>query len=227
MSYPLGEQAAVGTLIGLLWEMHSHIETVIEDLEPVVPVGAALADAIAGDQDKLRCANTALSDLIDQVIAHRHNQSVVAKIVVDNFGPNEQSPKPVLQEPRNHLQVELFRAIRVTEVELEAHLWSLERCFQIARSWAGKLLDREEPQAIDPQIRVTATCARLTSWAARLLPRAERADYQELFQAELFEIAETGSWRTQLSYAVRVLLHAVALRRELQKAPTRAGERVW
>ncbi|MFI5559280.1 hypothetical protein ACIA2T_08380 [Amycolatopsis japonica] len=71
----------------------------------------------------------------------------------------------------------------------------------------------------------SATSRRLTDWAARILPAVDRPEYTELFHAELHDLAESGSGsRTQIAYALRVLVRAPWLRRELS-APVR--ERSW
>jgi len=70
-----------------------------------------------------------------------------------------------------------------------------------------------------------AAVSRLTAWAARLLPPADQPDYEELFRSELYDLAQSGSGRwAQLAYAIRVLIRAPQLRREL-RAPAR--ERSW
>ncbi len=73
--------------------------------------------------------------------------------------------------------------------------------------------------------RRSAISSRLTDWAARMLPDADRAEYTEMFHSELHDLAVSGSdRRTQIAYSVRVLLRAPSLRREL-RAPAR--ERSW
>jgi hypothetical protein len=58
---------------------------------------------------------------------------------------------------------------------------------------------------------------RLTAWAARLLPVADRPVYGELFRSELFDLAQAGSGRrAQVGYAIRVLVRAPLLRRALR-----------
>jgi hypothetical protein len=70
-----------------------------------------------------------------------------------------------------------------------------------------------------------AVSRRLTAWAARILPVADRSEYEELFGSELYELAQSdGGRRAQLAYALRVLVRAPLLRREL-RAPAR--ERSW
>ncbi|EME60141.1 hypothetical protein [Amycolatopsis decaplanina] len=71
----------------------------------------------------------------------------------------------------------------------------------------------------------SATSRRLTDWAARILPAADRLEYTELFHAELHDLAESGcGGRAQITYALRVLVRAPWLRRELS-APVQ--ERSW
>jgi hypothetical protein len=53
---------------------------------------------------------------------------------------------------------------------------------------------------------------------AWLLPTADRAQYVEEFRSELWEIVEAGGGRrAQLAYALRQVLSAFQLRRELRK----------
>ncbi|GAA3002819.1 hypothetical protein [Actinokineospora diospyrosa] len=56
----------------------------------------------------------------------------------------------------------------------------------------------------------------LTSLAVRLLPAADRERFREDFLAEIWEIAEAGSKRAQARHALRVLVRAPLLRRELR-----------
>lgn len=60
----------------------------------------------------------------------------------------------------------------------------------------------------------SAMSRRLTTWAARILPAPDRPVYDELFRAELVDLA---SRRAQLGHAVRVLVRAPLLRRELRR----------
>lgn len=80
---------------------------------------------------------------------------------------------------------------------------------------------QEEPQ----KTKRSETSRRLTDWAARMLPAADRREYTELFHAELYDLANSGCGRrAQIAYALRVLVRAPWLRRELS-APMR--ERSW
>jgi len=74
-------------------------------------------------------------------------------------------------------------------------------------------------------VRRSKASRRLADWATRILPVADRPEYAELFHAELHDLAESGCGRrAQIAYALRVLVRAPWLRRELS-APVR--ERSW
>ena len=102
----------------------------------------------------------------------------------------------------------------------------------------GRLLDRASARAVDlvhyleavddqltGNVRPSKVSRQLAVWAARVLPAADRPEYAEVFQSELFELANSGSTRrAQFAYAIRVLVRAPLLRREL-RAP--AKERSW
>ncbi|MGH3620289.1 MAG: hypothetical protein ACRDQ5_00645 [Sciscionella sp.] len=67
--------------------------------------------------------------------------------------------------------------------------------------------------------RPSRMSGRLVDKAVLVLPAAHRPRYGEELRAELAEIAETGSHRRQLAYALRVACRAVLLRRELRGMP--------
>lgn len=71
-----------------------------------------------------------------------------------------------------------------------------------------------EQQAKRATISTLAT--RATDAAARLLPPADRVRYAEEYRCELYELAQ-GSRRAQWAYALRLLVCAVSLRRELRR----------
>ncbi len=87
-------------------------------------------------------------------------------------------------------------------------------------------LDREtSSERPAPSVRPSTLSDRLLTVTARILPAIERPEYEELFRSELFDLALSGSGRwAQLAYALRVLVRAPLLRREL-RAPAR--ERSW
>jgi hypothetical protein len=70
---------------------------------------------------------------------------------------------------------------------------------------------------------VGGSSSRLVGMLVGLLPVSDRARYDEEFRAELFELRAEPRWR-HVTYAVRQLVRAVWLRRELRR-PRR--EREW
>lgn len=75
-------------------------------------------------------------------------------------------------------------------------------------------------------MRLSGMSRRLASCASRLLPVGVRSDYEERFQSELFELADSGlgRWR-QVRHSLRVLVRAPSLRWVLRHSPVR--ERSW
>jgi hypothetical protein len=63
---------------------------------------------------------------------------------------------------------------------------------------------------------ISPLAGRVTTVAARLLPCAERLRYVEEYRAELYDLARI-SRRAQWAYAVRLLMCALPLRRELRR----------
>lgn len=95
-------------------------------------------------------------------------------------------------------------------------------------AWRERWRDLEiqiPPVQPEETVPVHTAVSRLTAWAARILPIVDRPEYAELFRSELYDLAQSGSGRwAQLAYAIRVLIRAPMLRRELH-APAR--ERSW
>lgn len=74
-------------------------------------------------------------------------------------------------------------------------------------------------------VRLSVVSCRLTRWSTRVLPVVYRPEYAELFRSELYDLVLTGSGRSaQISHALRVLVRAPLLRRELRAL---ARERSW
>ncbi|MFD0686025.1 hypothetical protein [Actinomadura fibrosa] len=69
---------------------------------------------------------------------------------------------------------------------------------------------------------LASTAVRAAGWAVRMLPSADRPRYAEEFRSELWELAaaDAGRWR-QVRHAVRLLVRAPLLRRELTRPRAR------
>ncbi|HEX5402775.1 MAG TPA: hypothetical protein VFX16_10815 [Pseudonocardiaceae bacterium] len=77
--------------------------------------------------------------------------------------------------------------------------------------------------ATEPKCALSVASLRLTSWALRFLPVADRAEYEELFHSELLDLK--CGWWGQVRYSLRVLAHAPLLRHELRLVPPALRER--
>lgn len=80
----------------------------------------------------------------------------------------------------------------------------------------------------DVEVRRSAVSHWLATSASRLLPAGFRRDYEELFQAELFELAQggLGRWR-QVAHSLRVLVRVPSLRWALRAEAAPRRERSW
>lgn len=80
----------------------------------------------------------------------------------------------------------------------------------------------------DIDVRTSAVSHWLAASASRLLPAGFRRDYEELFQAELVELAHSGvgRWR-QVTHALRVLVRMPSLRWALRAEAAPRQERSW
>lgn len=115
---------------------------------------------------------------------------------------------------------------------------ALDRTRALSSGDFGRILARAEARAADlvryletlddqvtGDVQPSKMSRQLTAWAVRMLPAADRPKYTEMFRSELFDLARCGSGRrAQLAHAIRVLVRAPLLRREL-RAPAR--ERSW
>jgi len=89
-----------------------------------------------------------------------------------------------------------------------------------------RLIPRRPPPERQRRARVATV---LTRYATSLLPAEDRAEYGEIFLAELAELsyAGNGQW-VQAQYALRVLIRAPLLCRELRKPTGQSQpERTW
>lgn len=105
-----------------------------------------------------------------------------------------------------------------------------------ALSHGGETADGSREHAVSPanheladgtfRTPVVRVSLRLASCAVWLLPAAYQADYEELFESELFDIAVAGNgWWSQVAYSVRVLARAPMLRRALRASAPPMRER--
>lgn len=80
----------------------------------------------------------------------------------------------------------------------------------------------------DVAVRRSAVSHWLAASASRLLPAGCRRDYEELFQAELVELAHSGvgRWR-QVAHSLRVLVRVPSLRWALRAEAAPRRERSW
>lgn len=75
---------------------------------------------------------------------------------------------------------------------------------------------------------VARASSRLTVWAVRLVPPAHRAEYEEDFRAEVYEVAAAGAgWWGQVRHCLRVLVRVPLLRQELLAPAPSTRERSW
>lgn len=80
--------------------------------------------------------------------------------------------------------------------------------------------------AREPQARVSDLSRLLTRLAAQMLPASDRSSFEEEFQSDLYNMPfRLGRRRAQTAYAVRVLLRAPLLRRELRAPAPSKRER--
>ena len=75
----------------------------------------------------------------------------------------------------------------------------------------------EEFELAYESARSASLNGRLVSFAAAILPVSSRSRYREEFEGELAEIAAECGRIRQIRYCLRVIVRAVALRRELRK----------
>jgi hypothetical protein len=77
-------------------------------------------------------------------------------------------------------------------------------------------------------VRPSSMSRRLAVCALRFLPVELRLDYEERFQSELFELAQsgTGRWR-QVVHSLRVLVRAPSLRWALRRSASPVRRRSW
>lgn len=73
--------------------------------------------------------------------------------------------------------------------------------------------------------KVSSVSRWIAGWALAVLPSCERVAYSEIFASELAELSKSKNWLAQVIYALRVLVRAPILGRELRAPDSRAKER--
>jgi hypothetical protein len=69
---------------------------------------------------------------------------------------------------------------------------------------------------------------RLIGWLVRVLPVGDRAVYREVFESELFDLAQTARpRRAQFAYAVWSAVGVVSLRRALRTPTPQPRRQSW
>ena len=90
----------------------------------------------------------------------------------------------------------------------------------------SRQLQRSLLRTATSQGQMTRTSYRLMQFAVRILPIEYQADYSELFQSELLDMADCGKrWRHQVQHALRILVRAPQLRLALRWSPPATRER--
>ncbi|RLK55006.1 hypothetical protein [Actinokineospora cianjurensis] len=119
----------------------------------------------------------------------------------------------------DHVDAELVEALEIVAASLDVMIGALNPIVAVAETGG-----REQKA---PAFRVGRMSRGMTGLAVRLLPPHHRGQYREIFMSEMWDLASgDGNWWTQLVYALRILHHALFLRRELLTPPPSTRERI-